>query len=141
MFTSSFQASSGRSQQFANLYRQVGVETGVSAATPHRLVQMLFDGLADEIGHARVALARGQIEAKGRHIGRAARIVEEGLRAGLNLKAGGELAANLHNLYGYVVMRLTHANLRNDRQALDEVDGLIAPLRDAWATIGERLPS
>lgn len=141
MFTSMFQASAGRPQQFANLYRQVGVETGVSTATPHRLVQMLFDALIDEIGHARAAMAQARIEAKGRHIGRAVRIVDEGLRAGLNLQGGGELAANLHSLYGYVTVRLTHANLRNDVEALEEAHRLMEPLRDAWATIGTQLPS
>lgn len=141
MFTSMFNASSGRSQQLANMYRQVGVETSVSAASPHRLVQMLYDGLAGEIAHARSALSEGRIDAKGRHIGRAVRILDEGLRAGLNLKDGGELAANLHGLYGYASMRLTQANLRNDPDALDEVERLVAPLREAWASIGDRLPS
>jgi flagellar protein FliS len=40
-------------------------------------------------------------------IGRAVRIVEEGLRAGLDLRAGGSLARDLHELYGYLTMRLT----------------------------------
>lgn len=141
MFSSPFQAAPGRSNQFANLYRQVGIETGVSTASPHRLVQMLFDGLGEQIAQARAALIDGRVEAKGSHIGRAARIVDEGLRAGLDLKAGGELAANLHALYGYLGLRLTQANLYNDPTALDEVERLVAPLRDAWASIGERLPS
>jgi flagellar protein FliS len=53
---------------------------------------------------------------KGRAIGRAVRIVDEGLRAGLNLEAGGRLASDLHELYGYLNLRLTQANLRNDER-------------------------
>ena len=141
MFSSPFQAAFGRPQQFANLYHQVGVETGVSGATPHRLVQMLFDGLIDEIASARSALLDGRLEAKGRHISRAVRILEEGLRAGLNMEAGGELARNLKSLYDYATVRLTQANLRKESEPLDEVARLIEPLRDAWNDIGDRLPS
>ena len=57
---------------------------------------------------------------KGREIGRAVRIVEEGLKASLNLSAGGALAADLSELYAYVTLRLTQANLKNDAAALDE---------------------
>ena len=36
-------------------------------------------------------------------------------------------------------MRLTHANLHNDAQALDECASLIEPVRSAWAEIGPRV--
>jgi len=126
----------GRAQHLANAYRAVGVETGVSGATPHRLVQMLFDGFVDAVAQARGAMRGGQIEAKGRAIGRALRIVDEGLKASLNMEAGGELAADLNDLYGYTSLRLMQANRRNDEAALDECLRLIEPLRDAWARIG-----
>lgn len=126
----------GRSQQFANAYRQVEVETGVSSASPHRLVLMLYDGFLESVGRARMAMGNGAVEVKCAQIGRAVRILDEGLRAALNLDAGGELAVHLHDLYTYAVMRLTQANLRNDPALLDEVDRLVRPLRDAWATIG-----
>ena len=123
----------------SHLYAAVGVETGVAGASPHRLVAMLFDGFVDAIAQARGALASGQIEAKGRAIGRAARIVDEGLKASLDLKAGGALAADLAELYAYVTLRLTQANLKNDAAALDECLGLIQPLRQAWAEIAPRV--
>jgi flagellar protein FliS len=126
----------GRAQHFANAYRQVGVETGVSAATPHRLVQMLFDGFVDAVAQARGAMRAGQVETKGRAIGRALRIVDEGLKASLNLEAGGALAADLNDLYAYTSLRLMQANRRNDEAALDECLRLIEPLRDAWSRIG-----
>jgi len=119
----------------ANMYARVGVETGVSGASPHQLVSMLFDGFVQAIAAAKRALASGQIEAKGLAIGRAARIVDEGLKASLDLASGGPLAADLAELYGYITLRLTHANLRNDAAALDECLALMQPLRQAWTSI------
>jgi flagellar secretion chaperone FliS len=124
-----------RSQPFTSAYRQVGVETGVASASAHQLVQMLFDGLLEAIVQARGALRQGQIDAKCRAIGRAVRIVDEGLKASLDLRGGGSLATDLDDLYAYVTLRLTQANLRNDERALDECLALTQPLREAWSSI------
>lgn len=139
MFSAPSHASTGRhpapANAFAAAYRQVGAETGVAAASPHRLVAMLFDGFLEAVAQARGAMRGGRIDVKGRAIGRAVRIVEEGLRGGLNLKDGGDLAADLNDLYAYLATRLTIANLRNDEQILDECQRLVAPLREAWNAI------
>jgi flagellar protein FliS len=123
-------------QANAHAYRRVGVETGVDAATPHQLVTMLFDGFGDAIAQARAALQRCDIEAKCKAITRAVRIVDEGLKASLDVRAGGKLAEDLLALYGYVALRLTQANLNSDGAALDECQTLLEPVRSAWAAIG-----
>ncbi len=119
----------------AGAYRQVGVVTGVSTATPHRLVLMLFDGFDEALAQALGALREGAVEAKCRAVGRAVRIVDEGLRASLDLDAGGRLAADLRELYAYVGLRLVSANLDNDAAGLDECRRLMRPLREAWVSI------
>jgi flagellar protein FliS len=116
-------------------YRQVGIETGVASASAHQLVQMLFDGLLEAIMQAHGSMRQGQIAAKGRAIGRAVRIVDEGLKAGLDLRSGGTLAQDLDDLYAYITLRLTQANLRNDEAALNECLALIQPLHEAWGAI------
>ena len=139
MFNAAPHSAFGRSHGFANAYARVGVETSVNAASAHKLIELLFNGFMDAIVLARGAMRAKQIETKGNAIGRAARIVEEGLKAGLNLEAGGRLAADLDSLYAYVGLRLLQANLRNDEAALDECVRLIAPLRDAWIAIGPQV--
>ena len=123
------------SSAFAGAYRTVGVETGVAAASPHQLVTMLFDGFNAAIAEARVALAKGEVEAKCKALGRALRIVDEGLRAPLDA-AGGTLSEKLSSLYAYVSLRLTQANLTNDVAALEECVKLLEPVRSAWVAIG-----
>ena len=136
MFASSFASRTPNRQMGGGLYRQVGVETRLTGASPHQMVAMLFDGYMEAVAQARGAMRAGQPGVKGMAIGRAVRIVEEGLRAGLDLRAGGSLARDLHDLYGYLTMRLTIANLHNNEEALDECQRLMQPLRDAWTAIG-----
>ena len=122
-------------KKMSSVYRQIDIETGVSGASAHQLITMLFNGALDCIAQGKGALLERNIESKCNAITKAVRIVDEGLKAGLDMKAGGELAEHLSDLYGYITMRLTQANLRNDISALDECTKLLTPIRDAWVTI------
>lgn len=124
------------SSRSASAYQRVSVETAVSQASPHQLVNLLLEGLLKNIGAARAALKRGDIAAKCKQITLAVRIIDEGLKPALNLELGGDLAANLNGLYGYCSLRLTEANLRNDDVALTDVLRVIEPLADGWKQIG-----
>jgi flagellar protein FliS len=119
----------------ASAYSNIHVETGVAGADPHALVGMLLDGAIDAIGRAIGALERGDIPAKCKAVTHAVRIVDEGLRAALDMKAGGTVAATLHDLYSCVLFRLTEANVKNDAQMLRECSQLLTPVRDAWNAI------
>lgn len=139
MFSPQLSTRPGRANPFANAYHQVGTQTALATATPHRLIEMLFEGLMDALAQAKGAMRSGQVEVKGRALARAARIVDEGLRASLDLRDGGPLAADLHALYGYLSMRMTAANLRNDEAAIDECQRLVTPLKEAWHAIGPQV--
>ena len=116
----------------ASAYQRVAVETSVQGADPHQLVTMLYEGLLRNLQLARSAMQRQDMATKGQALGKASRILDEGLKAGLNLIDGGDLARNLHQLYAYCAQRITLANLRNDPSVVDEVIGLIDPLAQAW---------
>lgn len=122
-------------RSMSGLYRQVGVETSISSASPHQLVKLLLDGFFDAVAESRGHMRKKDVEAKAKAITRAIRIVDEGLKASLDSRAGGELANNLHGLYTYVCLRLTQANLSNDEAALDECVSLMEPIREAWGAI------
>ncbi len=141
MFANAYKSPSGSRHAATGLYQQVGVESQISGASSHHLVAMLFDGWMESVAKARGAMRQGDIGAKGLALGRAVRILEEGLRAGLNMKSEGTLARDLNDLYSYLSHRLTLANLRNDEAALDECQRLMLPLQEAWAAIGPTSPS
>ena len=123
------------STRSASAYKRASIEASVDMADPHQLVCLLFDALKRTIGSARLAMESGDIPAKCKHIGSAVRILEEGLKAPLDLDKGGELAANLNALYDYCVTRLVFANARNDLTILDEVSRLIEPVAGGWKLI------
>lgn len=123
----------------AKTYMAVGVETAVAGANPHQLVGLLFDALQQQLLSAKYSISVGDISAKGRAIGRAVRILEEGLKAGLDMQRGGPLAGNLQRLYDYCIVKALQANLRNDAAMIDEVMQLIHPVADGWKQMGVQL--
>jgi flagellar protein FliS len=123
-----------KAQNAAKAYGQVGVQSG-AYASPHRLIQMLMDGVLDKIANAKGHMSRGDIKQKGNFISWAISIIG-GLRASLDFEKGGEIAANLEALYDYMERTLVVANAENSIQKLDEVTTLLTTIRDAWVEIG-----
>jgi flagellar protein FliS len=128
----------GSMQRGVNAYAKVGMETSVISASPHKLIVMLYDGALVAIKSAAVHMAAGRIAEKGASISKALDIVNNGLRASLDKKAGGDIAANLDALYVYMTERLLTGSLQNSTVMLDEVQALLLDLRDAWTQIGEK---
>ncbi len=122
----------------AAAYHANAVEIQVAGADPHRLVTLLFEGFEAAVAEAHGALVSGDTERKCLALTRAIRIVDEGLRAHLNLAEGGGLARDLAELYGYILSRLFSANARNDPALLIECVRLIKPLHEAWISIGSQ---
>ncbi|MCB1894076.1 MAG: flagellar export chaperone FliS [Rhodocyclaceae bacterium] len=127
----------GQKSSAATAYARVGVETKVSTASPHQLIVMLYDGALLAINAAAVSMDSGDIPNKGKSISQAINIISNGLKASLDMDAGGEIAERLSALYDYMSQRLLHANLQNSRPALDEVSSLLNDLRDAWMQIAD----
>lgn len=125
----------GSMKRGVNAYANVGLETGIGAASPHQLIVMLYDGALVSILSAQTHMKDGNIAAKGAAISKAITIIDNGLRAALDHKAGGEIAANLDALYDYMGRRLLQANLENDAGILEEVRKLMADLRETWNAI------
>ncbi len=119
----------------ANAYAKVGIETGVIAASPHKLIVMLFDGAIVAISNAVQHMHQGEIAAKGHSISKAISIIENGLRASLDKKAGGDIAGSLDALYEYMTARLLKANLENSEAMLTEVQNLLRDLKTSWEAI------
>jgi flagellar protein FliS len=115
-------------------YQTVAAHGGVAAADPHRLILMLLDGALERIAGARGAMQNGASDTKNRLIHRAVAIVSE-LRGALNMDQGGDIAANMGDLYDYSGKQLLRANVENRPELLDEVAHVLREIRSAWIQI------
>ena len=114
----------------AEAYRQ----TEARSRSPLELVVMLYDGAVRFVGEAIEADAARQIARRGQAISKVIAIVGE-LQSTLNVDSGGQLAADLDKLYGYIQQRLLDVTMKKDAGALTEVQKLLTTLRDAWSQI------
>jgi flagellar protein FliS len=119
----------------ASAYASVGLESRATSSSGVDLVILLIEGVLDRIKLAKTAITQRDVAQKIKHINKALEIISEGLRAHLDMAAGGEIAANLDDLYAYCSVRLLHANSKNDLATLDEVAELLSPLLGAWMTV------
>lgn len=122
-------------------YKSVDVNSSVISADPHQLILLLFEGATAAIALARGEMERRNIAAKGKSISKAIDIIENGLKASLNMKIDSDLPEKLDGLYDYMIVRLLHANLKNDLAALDEVAALLGELQGAWVSIRDQTAS
>ena len=125
-----------QSRVAANAYANVGLETGVLAASPHQLIIMLYEGAELAVRMAIKHMNEGDLARKSAAITKASTIILEGLSAALDARQGGDLANQLAALYDYMNKRLMLAHLNNQTAPLEEVLGLLRELHGAWKQIG-----
>jgi flagellar protein FliS len=114
----------------ADAYRR----TDVQASSPLELVVTLYDGAIKFVLEARDAIERNDVRARTGAVSRALAIIAE-LQNTLNLKQGGDIAAELDRLYSYMSARLFDVTAKADPAAVDEVLKLLRTLREGWSQI------
>lgn len=103
----------------------------LSAASPAKKVAMLIDRAIQALNEAIRAIDRGDIQGRWTANNQAGTIIET-LWLTLDRDKGGEIAANLDRLYGFMLQHLTQVDLRNDPKPAAEVIKLLEPLRRSW---------
>ncbi len=111
----------------------------VLAASPLKLIQMLYAAALDSIAAARCHIRHKDIRARTRSINKAIGIVTE-LSHCLNHEADIAFSRNLAGLYGYVVRLLIEANMKQMEAPLAEAEGLLSPLAEAWKACAPGIP-
>lgn len=125
------------SRNAAHAYANVGLETGVATASPHRLIIMLYEGAELAVRMAIKHMKEGDLEKKSAAITKATTIIFDGLRTALDFERGGEIAQQLGALYDYMNQRIILAHINNQTAPLEEVLGLLQELRGAWQQIAQ----
>lgn len=125
-------------KQFAQAYSDTYVETAVSEAGPHKLVEMLYDGAVKNINLSKVFMTQKNFEKKSEHINKTLSILIS-LRDGVDSKRGGEVANNLFDLYDYCYRKVFEASSKNDVEMLDEVLVHIQTVSEAWKQMPDNI--
>ncbi len=126
----------GYNNRGINAYTQVGKQSAVEFATPHQLIQMLFDGAIESLNLAKAHCRRGDVAEKAKAINKSSKIID-GLRMSLDTSVDHDITRNLENLYEYMARRLLLANLNSDMTIMSEVVSLLEEISDAWRAVPE----
>jgi len=113
----------------ANPYQQYQ-QNVVNTSTPQELVLMLYNGLIKFLNLSVQAIENKELENAHNNIIKAQRIIEEFMAT---LDMDYDISKNLYSLYDYMHRRLIDANIRKDKEILEEVLGFARQLRDTWA--------
>jgi len=103
----------------------------VEQADPHTLISLIMQHILGNLAAAKGAVERKEIENKNKMLNKVIGLIGE-LQNSLDMEKGGELSANLYNLYAYMIRQVTQANIKNDIAPLTEVIGLISEIKSGW---------
>ncbi|MBF8999484.1 MULTISPECIES: flagellar export chaperone FliS [Vibrio] len=115
-------------------YKKVSVDSQLSAASPHKVVQMLMAGAIERLIQGKAAMQQGNIPVKGERLGKALDIIIS-LRGCLSMDDGGDIAKNLDQLYEFMIGQITTANQQNIAEPIDDVIDIVREIKSAWDQI------
>lgn len=115
-------------------YKSVALDSQKTVATPYKIVQMLLAGALERLAKARVAIEQENFPERGELLSATLMIVAE-LRMALDHEAGDEIAANLDNLYEFMMDEIVQANIHDDVEKLETVSRLLREIKEGWDAI------
>lgn len=115
-------------------YKKISVDSQLTAASPHKVIQMLMEGAIERLIQGKAAMQNGQIAMKGERLGKALDIIIS-LRSCLSMADGGEIANNLDSLYDFMIRQISQANLENVPTQIDDVIFILREIKSAWDQI------
>lgn len=114
-----------------NAYAQYN-NSKVLTASPGELTLMLYEGAIKFCNIAIVAVEAKDIEKAHIHITKVERIIDY-LRQTLDMKYA--VAQDFERIYSYLSQRLIEANIKKDKEILEEIGGHLRSVRDTWKEV------
>lgn len=111
-----------------NAYRQ---NAGNTIISKEQLLLKLYAGSLNFLRLAKRGMEEKNPKIKGENISKVLAIMTE-LDCALDMQTGGEMAENLSTLYRHIMYTLVNANIRDDLDALDEVEKIISEIKEGF---------
>ncbi len=118
----------GRNNKLANYGKIANSETN-----PLKQIVMLYDGAIKFLNLTAADIEAQDFVAKAEHSNRALDILNY-LQSILDYERGGQVAADLDNLYRRITVLVLRASAELDAKLMRLAADLLAPVRDAWET-------
>ena len=114
----------------SNLAYNTYMQNNVSVESPHKLIEMLYEGILRFNVKAKQAMMQEDVEQRTYWLNRSSAIFTE-LKNTLDF-SGGDVAHYLDGLYTYQLKLLFDANAQNSIEKVDEVSKVAKGLLEAW---------
>ncbi|MBQ1194332.1 MAG: flagellar export chaperone FliS [Lachnospiraceae bacterium] len=101
-------------------------------ASPAQLTLMLYDGAIKFCNLAIAAVEKGDMMKAHTNIMKVERIIEE-FRSTLNFKY--PVAQDFENVYKYIAERLVEANVKKNKEILEEILTHLRTMRETWEEV------
>lgn len=113
-------------------------QTQVVSASREKLLLLMYEGAIKFTKKAIIAAEEKNVAERCTAIGRAYDIVTE-LNNTLDHKVGGEISANLEQLYMFITDQFTKANINGTIEPLQNALKILETLYEGWVQAVERL--
>lgn len=114
-----------------NPYAQYS-QNKILTASPAELTLMLYEGAIKFCNIAMMGLEQNDLSKAHNNIIKVEKIIEE-FQLTLNFKY--EIANDFNNVYNYLMKRLREANVKKDKEILEEVSEHLHTMRDTWKEV------
>lgn len=114
-----------------NPYAQYN-QNKILTASPAELTLMLYDGAIKFCNIAMMGIEQNDLSKANNNIIKVEKIIEE-FQLTLNFKY--EIANDFNNVYNYLMRRLREANVKKDKEILEEVSEHLHTMRDTWKEV------
>ena len=118
-------------------YQSVDIASRIEGATPHRLVQIMYEELLKALDAMAFATARGDYVKRGQHQSKVLAILT-GLETSLDFDKGGQIAVDLVAIYREARRLAVAAGRDGDAKLVTQAREMIQEIAAAWDAIGKR---
>lgn len=117
-------------------YRKDSLKSDLASADPHRIIQLLMQGVLERLALGKGYIERRDMEAKAVTLTRVVEIINA-LRDALDRDANPELVDNLDSLYSFMIEQVNEASAQQDSSKLEVVMRLMLEIKGAWDQISD----
>ena len=124
------------SKRVAKIYSNSDAETSVQSLSSGPLIVLIYERIFDNLRLGKHALENGEhgIDA----FTKAHDLIQQGLLACIDFKAGGDIALNLSAIYEWSLREIINARVTNSPQKVQEIIEILMPLYEAWIALAPK---